>query len=190
MTSPSLPAVSNSGFWMLLPFSLLDHRNFVPRLSIYRHWKTLAFSFPLSLQVFHLFHWKACFQFFNTLRNCPWNLSHPGTTNKSTKWSTWEVTVLVLNDTRTQPLLELFILKLFTESCMSSPATASSWNFVISSELLQPPLLPCDCFLRKTCQLISIACIPYSLTSLTAANVMLGPIFPSHPDFCSNVLFC
>jgi len=122
MTSPSLPAVSNSGFWMLLPFSLLDHRNFVPRLSIYRHWKTLAFSFPLSLQVFHLFHWKACFQFFNTLRNCPWNLSHPGTTNKSTKWSTWEVTVLVLNDTRTQPLLELFILKLFTESCMSSPS--------------------------------------------------------------------
>lgn len=124
LRNSALPHMTSffSPFWILLPFSLLDHSKFVSHVSKYRHQQKLAFSFPFSLQLFNFFHWKAHFQFFNTLGHCPWNLSPIQEPPTKALNSTREVTALALNGTGAQPLLELFILKLFTESCVSSPS--------------------------------------------------------------------
>lgn len=149
---------------------MLDYREFVLLVSISKHWKKLAFSFPFSLSLFNLFYWKAHFQFFNTLRHCPWNLFHPGITNKSTKQSTWEVTMLVLNDTHTQPFLEQF--SLFTEIYVSSP------SYSILLEFCSQPVSSPHSFPRQTCQLINAACIPYSFTcDLQQLMLCLAPSF-------------
>lgn len=97
--------------------------------------------------------------------------------------------MLVLNDTHTHSLLELFILKLFTKSCMRFPSYSTILEFCCqpvshSSSHHSLSLLPKTNSLTGKHSLCSLSFDMW----LAITNVMLGCIFLSDPGYC-NVFF-
>lgn len=79
-----------------------------------------------------------------------------------------------MTHTHTEPFLEPLSLRLFTEIYASSPSYSILLEFCSQPGSCTSP----HSFPRQTCQLINVACIPYSLTcDLQQLMLCLAPSF-------------